>query len=189
MNNRISSLINDYLSRRAGNASASPFAVLKLSVNPNNLSLLNIYSNHIQKHNQGLLNDPYPNSGFDLFVPDPVQFLLPFQNVFIDHHVKAEMLYYNNGTLEQAAYCLYPRSSISKTPLMLSNHVGIIDQGYRGNLIGAFRSVEANYSLDSQVRLLQVCHPTLCPILVVLVSDDELTSTERNAGGFGSTGR
>jgi hypothetical protein len=186
--NQINSLINDYLSRHRG----SSFALLKLAVNPNNISLLNIYADHVQKHNQGILNDPFPNSGFDLFVPDPVQFLFLFQNVFIDHRVKAEMLYYDTATtptLVSAAYCLYPRSSISKTPLMLSNHVGIIDQGYRGNLIGAFRSVEANYSLDSQIRLLQICHPTLCPVLVVLVGDDELSTTERNAGGFGSTGR
>ena len=32
-------------------------------------------------------------------------------------------------------YYLYPRSSISKTPLRLANSVGIIDAGYRGNIM------------------------------------------------------
>ena len=34
-------------------------------------------------------------------------------------------------------YYLYPRSSISKTPLILANSVGIIDSGYRGNIKAA----------------------------------------------------
>ena len=191
MLNQINALINDYVSRRTGNGLPTSIAILKLSVNPNNLPLLNIYANHVIQHNNSVMNDPFPNSGFDLFVPNQHRFLIPFQNVFIDHKVKAEMLHCDIATraLTPSAYYLYPRSSISKTPLMLSNHVGVIDQGYRGNLIGAFRSTEANFSLDSQVRLLQVCHPTLSPILVVLVDDNDLSTTERNAGGFGSTGR
>jgi dUTP pyrophosphatase len=191
MTNQINSLINDYISRRTGSGLPLSIAILKLAVNPNHLSLLNIYSNHVNQHNHAIMNDPFPNSGFDLFVPDQQGFPIPFQNVFVDHKVKAEMLHCDTTTrtLSQSAYYLYPRSSISKTPLILSNHVGIIDQGYRGNLIGAFRSTSENFVLDSQVRLLQVCHPTLSPILVILVGDEELSTTERNVGGFGSTGR
>ena len=191
MLNQINSLINDYVSRRMGNGLPTSISILKLSVNHNNLSLLNIYTNHVNKHNNSVMNDPFPNSGFDLFVPEQQRFIIPFQNVFIDHKVKAEMLHCDIATraLTSSAYYLYPRSSISKTPLILSNHVGVIDQGYRGNLIGAFRSTEANFSLDAQVRLLQVCNPELSPILVILVGDDDLSITERNAGGFGSTGR
>ena len=33
------------------------------------------------------------------------------------------------------SYYLYPRSSISKTPLRMSNSTGIIDAGYRGEII------------------------------------------------------
>jgi len=33
---------------------------------------------------------------------------------------------------------LFPRSSISKTPLMLRNSVGVIDSGYRGEIILKF---------------------------------------------------
>ena len=43
------------------------------------------------------------------------------------------------------AFQIHPRSSMSKTPLMLSNHTGIIDCGYRGNIIGAFRCLNVDH--------------------------------------------
>jgi dUTPase len=77
---------------------------------------------------------------------------------------------------------------------MLANHTGIIDAGYRGNLIGAFRwlNIDANtnsYNVQQYTRLLQACHPTLCPVYVVLVNEEELSTSERGTGGFGSTGK
>ena len=39
-----------------------------------------------------------------------------------------------------------------------------------------------------QQRLVQVCHPSLCPIFVMLVDNDSFEVTERKDGGFGSTG-
>ena len=45
------------------------------------------------------------------------------------------------------AYQIYPRSSLSKYPIMLANHVGIIDSGYRGNLIVAFRSFQDDFKI------------------------------------------
>ena len=101
-------------------------------------------------------------------------------------------------SLAQHQYCgylIHPRSSISKTELMLANHTGIIDSGYRGSLIGAFRWLPArdagdspSYTVDPYTRLLQICHPSLCPILVEIVDASQLAVTERGAGGFGSTG-
>ena len=110
--------------------------------------------------------------------------------------VKAEMVYckIKNNEISYSPFQLFPRSSISKTPLMLANHTGIIDSGYRGNLIGAFRALyfhkndNDSYIVEKHTRLLQVCHPSLCPIYVVMVNEDELTNTERGEGGFGSTG-
>jgi len=124
-------------------------------------------------------------------VPSDVKFDKQFETKFIDMKVKSEMVYCNVDTnkVTNCAFTIYPRSSISKTPLMLANHTGIIDSGYRGSLIGAFRSLtEWNYIVAGGTRLLQVCHPTLCPVYVVIVNEDDLTTTERGAGGFGSTG-
>jgi dUTP pyrophosphatase len=71
---------------------------------------------------------------------------------------------------------------------MLANHTGIIDSGYRGSLIAAIRSLQFNtYTVDPGTRLVQICHPTLCPIYVVVVNEDELSTSERGDGGFGST--
>ena len=90
-------------------------------------------------------------------------------------------------------FYLYPRSSISKTPLMLANHTGIIDSGYRGNLKVAMRSMyfdeTDSYTVSANSRLVQICDPTLKPIYVVIVDESELSNTERGEGGFGSTGK
>jgi dUTP pyrophosphatase len=86
---------------------------------------------------------------------------------------------------------VHPRSSISKTPLMLANHTGIIDMGYRGYLIAALRLLpltHASYTVEKNTRLVQICHPSLYPIYVNIVNEDELTTTTRGSGGFGSTG-
>lgn len=92
------------------------------------------------------------------------------------------------------SYYLYARSSISKTPLMLANSVGIIDAGYRGEIKGAFRHLptvlfngtqsQSPFIIHNQ-SLLQICAPNLAPVRVVVVSS--LDSTTRGEGGFGST--
>ena len=96
----------------------------------------------------------------------------------------------NKEKWASSGYYSYPRSSISKTPLMLANHVGIIDSGYRGPLIGAFRNIASQvpYVVEEYTRLLQICAPDLRPIIVELVEESFFEETERGSGGFGSTG-
>ena len=89
-------------------------------------------------------------------------------------------------------YYMYPRSSISKTPLVLSNHVGIIDSGYRGPLTGMFRNLSTleDYKMKKFDRYLQICSSTLEPFIVKMVdTEEELGATTRGSGGFGSTGK
>jgi len=131
------------------------------------------------------------DSGFDVFVPIQTVFDTQYQSKFIDMNIKTEMVYCEptKNVLNTCGFVVYPRSSISKTPLMLANHTGIIDSGYRGSLIGAFRSFsDSQYIVEEGTRLLQICHPTLCPIYVVIVDEADLTSSERDDGAFGSTG-
>lgn len=86
-------------------------------------------------------------------------------------------------------YYLYPRSSISKTGLRLANSVGIIDSGYRGELMAVVDNLyESAWKIDREERLFQICAPDLTPFSAVELVDD-LDSTERGAGGFGSTGK
>jgi dUTP pyrophosphatase len=70
--------------------------------------------------------------------------------------------------------------------------VGIIDSGYRGDLIGAFdcKTPSSQYVVLKQDKLVQICAPGLVPIIVELVDSlAELGETSRGEGGFGSTGR
>lgn len=163
--------------------------VLKLAVSKNNAELRNLYETYIQKHNSEIVNNQFPNAGFDLFVPEnTIVEINASKTSMISMDVKCEMMI--KDTNKSIAYYMYPRSSISKTPLLLANHVGIIDSGYRGNLIGAFRNLsDYNYVVEKHTRLLQICHPSLSPFLVELVDETELSSTERGEGGFGSTGK
>jgi len=159
------------------------YAILQLTVNKPELQ--DLYKNHVESHNHSLLTDPFPNSGFDLFVPETTE-VDSIKPKMISMDVKCEML---NSENVSCGYFMFPRSSISKTPLMLANHTGIIDSGYRGSLIGAFRNLFSEpYRVEKHTRLLQVCHPSLCPVYVVLVKEDDLSTTSRGEGGFGSSG-
>jgi dUTP pyrophosphatase len=197
-----------YVNQFCFDTMAQNFAILKLAVNIDDTDLLEMYTLHIAKHNAATETASFPNSGFDLFVPKETVFSNDFATIFVDLKIKSEMIYCDKnmqvtmetdeGDLENvygasysSGYYVYPRSSISKTPLMLANHVGIIDSGYRGNLMAAVRkfpSAQSEYVVEKHTRLFQICHPSLCPIFVVLVHESELNSSERGEGGFGSTG-
>jgi dUTP pyrophosphatase len=192
----ITEFITDFMNGRSNNLSNpnESFALLKIAVNPNNEELIELYKKHIVKHNESMKTEYYHNAGFDLFIPKEILFEKEITSKFIDLEIKTEMLYYENSSFKNCGYNMHPRSSISKTPLMLANHTGIVDSGYRGSLIGAFRWLkptnnnDTSFNLEKHTRLLQICHPSLCRILVCLVEETELSTTERGEGGFGSTG-
>jgi dUTP pyrophosphatase len=87
---------------------------------------------------------------------------------------------------------VFPRSSIRKTRLQLSNSVGVIDSGYRGELQATFNKIHTtienqknDYKIGDRVaQIMIIPHP---PIEFDAV--DELSDTERGDGGFGSTGK
>ena len=167
-------------------STATNFAILKIVVTDNELKQK--YEKRAGDHNKKVLNDIFVDSGFDLLHPEDTLFD-GLDSTFIDFGVKTEMLYcdVNRDLVTNSPFLIHPRSSMSKLPLMLANHTGICDSGYRGNIIGAFRAF-TECEVEKYTRLLQICHPTLCPIFVVLVNETQLTTTERNSGGFGSTG-
>ena len=164
------------------------FAILKLAVNPANKELVDLYKSHVEKHNKSILTDPFPNAGFDLLVPESKTIDIgSHTSTLISMDVRCEMTDTNGSSI---AYYMYPRSSISKTPLMLANHTGIIDSGYRGFLMGAFRNLDLQpFLVEKHTRLLQICSSSLTPIHVNMVEEEELSTTSRGDGGFGSTGR
>ncbi len=119
------------------------------------------------------------DSGFDLYIPADIT-VAPGETATIDHKLVCEPKFLGG-------YYLYPRSSISKTPLRLANSVGIIDNGYRGSIMAKVdnRGTEP-YTVKRGERLFQLCHPSLLPLTVHLVEHVNM-ETERGAGGFGST--
>lgn len=82
---------------------------------------------------------------------------------------------------------IFPRSSIYKTGLMLSNCVGVIDSGYRGEVKAMFHTYsrpKKNYEVGDRImQLIVMPYPK-----VVLEEVSELSDSERGVGGFGSTG-
>ena len=92
----------------------------------------------------------------------------------------------NKQIHKNMSYYLYPRSSIVKTPLRLSNSVGIIDAGYRGDIIACVDNIKTEpFTVEAGTRLFQICAPDLSELKFDLV--DDLSDTTRGAGGFGST--
>lgn len=202
-----SDLDESYVNQFFSEDRTTDFALLKLAVAKDQPELLELYTQHVAKHNASVDTSVFPNSGFDLFIPQTEEFEKEFDTKFLDLKIKTEMIYCDKnmevnveteegeeltikGVSYSCAYYMYPRSSMSKTPLMLANHVGIIDSGYRGNLMAAVRKLPTvtPYSAEKHTRLFQICHPSLCPIFVVLVDESELNTSERGDGGFGSTG-
>lgn len=97
---------------------------------------------------------------------------------------------------------VFPRSSIRKTGLQLSNSVGVIDSGYRGEIQATFNKIFGSERFYDEIkntehtsnefykvgdRIAQIIILPYPPIQFEEV--DELSNTERGEGGFGSTGK
>jgi dUTP pyrophosphatase len=81
---------------------------------------------------------------------------------------------------------IFPRSSNSKQDLLLSNSVGVIDSGYRGELMVKYKRIGLT-EYDKGDRVAQLVIVELPKVTVTEVQ--ELSSSERGEGGFGSTGK
>jgi len=84
---------------------------------------------------------------------------------------------------------VFPRSSVRNQDLILSNCVGVIDSGYRGELQATFKKTNGLDSLKYKVgeRGAQII---ILPYPQVFMTEvPELSNSERGEGGFGSTGK
>lgn len=83
---------------------------------------------------------------------------------------------------------IFPRSSIANKSLTLTNCVAVIDSNYRGEILLKFKnttgdSVPAVYPIGAKIAQLVIMpYP-----IVNLIESDELSSTERGEGGYGSS--
>lgn len=80
---------------------------------------------------------------------------------------------------------LFPRSSVYKTEQQLSNCVGVIDSGYRGEIMMKFSRSSRQYSVGDRVgQIIVMPYPQ-----VEFEQVDDLSDSERGTGGYGSTGQ
>ena len=84
---------------------------------------------------------------------------------------------------------VFPRSSVRNQDLILSNCVGVIDSGYRGELQATFKKTQGLDSIKYKVgergaQIIILPYPT-----IYMTEVPELLDTERGSGGFGSTGK
>jgi dUTP pyrophosphatase len=195
------------------------FMFLKIYVSGSN-NLKTMYYAAVDRHNNNLFNNKFLDAGFDLFLPENenqtetdewgevIRFFGPgWKGISpvnkVDFKIKCSaQVYCDTGKIFNTGFYMYPRSSLSQTKLRLANSVGIIDSGYRGNLIGMFDVVNienenineingGDYFAKVNDRLVQICAPGLIPILVEIVENEyELgnETSERGSGGFGSSG-
>lgn len=84
---------------------------------------------------------------------------------------------------------IFPRSSNAKQDLILSNSVGVIDSGYRGEITFKFKKTERRFPKEYNIgdRVGQIIIMPYPHINFIEV--DKLSETERGKGGYGSSGK
>ena len=144
---------------------------MKLFIKPHNDIAREYYRNHDHFHDG--------DAGLDLYILEDIH--------FESGETKAIKLGISCEPEDGTAYYLFPRSSISKTPLRMANSIGLIDGGYRGEIMAVCDNIKSEpYTAKKGQRLFQLVATDSSPIQYELV--EELEMTTRGTGGFGSTG-
>ena len=124
------------------------------------------------------------NAGYDLFVPRTVNFD-PDERKLVSMEVRAVVI--EDEALQN--YWMVPRSSISKTGLIMLNSVGVIDKSYRGELMAyLWNSTIMPVEVKRGQRLVQIVARHMGDIVSATVVD-KLPESSRGDGGFGSSGK
>jgi dUTP pyrophosphatase len=144
---------------------------MKLLIKPLNSLAKEYYSNHNYFHKG--------DAGLDLYILE--------DQTFKSGETSKIKLGISCENLEGKGYFLFPRSSISKTPLRMANSIGLIDEGYRGEIMAVCDNIKNyEFSISKGDRLFQLVSTDLSSIEFKIV--DELSDSTRGEGGFGSTG-
>ena len=160
---------------------------MQFLIKPLNDDVKELYKNHSTYH--------AGDSGLDLFIIQD-EVIPAGQTKIVDLGICCQLrkqafsCIFNKVMSEKYySYNMYPRSSISKTPLRLANGVGLCDAAYTGPLKAALHNTDLNndFTIKKGERYVQLAYPTLDQVTFVLVN--ELRDTTRGDGGFGSTGK
>ena len=144
---------------------------MKLFIKPHTKTAREFYTNHGHFHKG--------DAGLDLYVLEDIH--------FESGETRAIKMGISCEPEDGKAYYLFPRSSISKTPLRMANSIGLIDGGYRGEIMAVCDNIKTNgYTVEKGQRLFQLVATDSSAITYELVKSLEMTT--RGTGGFGSTG-
>ena len=194
-----------------------PHYILNLFICLDDPELIKLYSSAAEKFNMSVnkylagCNDFFYDSGFDIFCPrsviipssceQPLSFKVPLGikcsmtrvgSSLVNNNLTNSISIKNNLPVRYVGYYLYSRSSTPlKTPLRLSNSVGIIDSGYTGEITGLFDNLDkSSYHVSKYQRLVQICPPDLSyPLKINITHEPFVTEfNSRGDNGFGSTG-
>ena len=145
---------------------------MKLRIKPFNKNIHKMYENHNHFHPG--------DSGLDIYIIEN-QIINPGETIRLKLGISCE-------NLDAKSYFLMPRSSLSKTPLRLANSIGLIDAGYRGEIMAAVDNIkDFAYEVEIGQRLFQIVAMDGSAIHFEL--GDHLSETTRGVAGFGSTGK
>ena len=166
--------------------------VLKLRIVSPDDHLNSLYKEAVNKMNtEEYMANPHKDSGFDVFTPKENLKIGPGGTKLVDMKIQcaAYRIVCDNNTCVKVptAFFMYPRSSIYKSSVRLANNTGIIDSGYRGELMIKLSQNDAlgYYSINERVGQLMILpYPK-----IEFEESDHLTDTVRGTGGFGSTGK
>lgn len=82
---------------------------------------------------------------------------------------------------------VFPRSGLGSKGITLRNAVGVVDSGYRGEVLAAlWNTTDKPFEVHKGDRVCQLVVMPYCPCSVDEV--DALSDSERGDGGYGSTG-
>lgn len=133
----------------------------------------------------------HPNSVIPTYAKDGDAGMdLTATHIDIDEY--GNMVYYTGLAFEiPEGYVglIFPRSSIFKKDMLLTNSVGVIDSGYRGEVLVKFKPT-CPYKQDTYEVNDRVAQMIIIPYPQIEFEEvDNLSNSDRGIGGFGSSGK
>lgn len=184
-------------------AKVPPSSVLLLDIYPTGSCSTGLPMCAVTKLNEQVIKRDPTDSGFNL--PTPLAVVVPpHKTVRVKLGVTATVrraITYQTPSGEwkvdedsalRLPFWMPPRSSISKTPLILHNHIGVIDAGYNGELQAALHNTsDEPYAVQQLHQLVQIVSGDLTPFYKIAIHShtEKPAATRRGSGGFGSTGQ
>lgn len=153
---------------------------MKFLIKCKNEDIKQMYKNHSIFHKG--------DSGLDLYIPQDT-IIEPGEMKLVGLGISCQLQsskWYCPWAKKYSSYMMFPRSSISKTPLRVANSIGLCDAGYVGELkVPLYNTSDKAFHLNKGDRYVQLVAPNLEEVSFMIVESHRNTS--RGSGGFGST--